>query len=106
MTGRRAAGTTTPSAGPAWLAFPSSSVSVDGVPGQSFTSYYDLFTVGAGYVDIQSALANNDALAANALSPTVTITAGKASLVFPAGSAFSAATATNVVWGSKLSMDS
>ena len=38
--------------------FPASSVAVDPVTNVAYTSYYDLFTVGAGYIDIAAALAD------------------------------------------------
>ena len=40
--------------------FPTSSIATDPVTGQVFVSYYDIFTVGAGYLDIQAALNNTD----------------------------------------------
>ncbi len=38
--------------------FPSTSVAVDPVTGISYTSTYDLFTIGAGYLDVWGALNN------------------------------------------------
>ena len=35
--------------------FPAATNAVDPVTGQTFTSYYDIFTIGAGYLDIQAA---------------------------------------------------
>ena len=42
--------------------------------GATYTTYYDLFTVGAGYIDAWAALNNTDTVPSgkNALSPTVT----------------------------------
>jgi hypothetical protein len=57
----------------AYKTFPASSVATDPATGQTYTSYYDLFTVGAGYLDIAAALNNNDkapAAAGSALSPS------------------------------------
>jgi serine protease AprX len=51
--------------------FPESSVATDPSTGQTFTSDYDIFTVGAGYLDLQ-ALLNDDQFApadAEAVSP-------------------------------------
>ena len=53
----------------AYKSFPTSSTAVDPITGQSFTTEYDIFTVGAGYVDIQAALADNTAFSGTALSP-------------------------------------
>lgn len=38
--------------------FPSTSNVVDSVTGQIYTSYYDIFTTGAGYLDMQAALSS------------------------------------------------
>src|SRR5712691_2981499 len=54
----------------AYKAFPSSSTTVDPVTGAIYVSQYDIFTVGAGYLDIGAALANSDLVTGNALSPT------------------------------------
>ncbi len=51
--------------------FPTSSISTDPVTGQIYTSYYDIFTVGAGYLDIVAALNNRDLVRGSALSPRV-----------------------------------
>jgi serine protease AprX len=49
--------------------FPKSSSVYDPVTGSTYVSQYDLFTVGAGYVDLAAALANSDAFAGSAMSP-------------------------------------
>ncbi len=54
----------------AYKTFPASSTAYDPTTGMSYTSYYDIFTVGAGYVDIQAALADNTPFFGTALSPT------------------------------------
>ncbi|MDH3786052.1 MAG: S8 family peptidase, partial [Acidobacteriota bacterium] len=41
-------------------AFPTTSTATDPVTGDSYTSQYDIFTVGAGYVDIAAALNNSE----------------------------------------------
>src|SRR2546425_1173791 len=48
------------------------SVSTDPVTNTSYTSQYDLFTIGAGYLDVQAALAVTDTITGSAQSPTVT----------------------------------
>jgi len=52
------------------------STAVDAATGQSFTEQADIFTVGAGYLDIQAALASTalaPPTAGSALSPTATV---------------------------------
>src|SRR6266852_4610145 len=44
----------------AYKAFPVSSTTIDSVTGAIYVSQYDIFTVGAGYLDIGAALANSD----------------------------------------------
>lgn len=81
----------------AYKTFPKSSVAVDPVTGISYTDYYDIFTVGAGYVDIEAALQNNDTAPStigSAESPAVAVSStGKVSMV----------TGSSVVWGTRWS---
>src|ERR1700733_1793453 len=51
--------------------FPVMSTAMDPTTGKTYTDYYDLFTVGAGYVDIPAALANSNLVAGSAQSPQV-----------------------------------
>src|SRR6266567_3930735 len=51
-------------------AFPLSSVTIDPVTGTPYFSTYDMFTVGAGYLDIAGALNNTDVAQKSAASPT------------------------------------
>lgn len=85
----------------AFKAFPASSTVVTG--GQTYTDYYDVFTVGAGYLDIQAALNNNDLAAGNALSPSVTYNSSTdtGTVTFAPGSAFQSTGTfgTAVIWG-------
>ena len=53
--------------------FPKSSSVYDSVSGNTYVSYYDVFTVGAGYVDLAAALANNDPVYGTAMSPVATL---------------------------------
>ena len=50
--------------------FPKSSTVYDAETGASYTTQYDIFTVGAGYLDVWSALNNWDLVEGSALSPT------------------------------------
>jgi serine protease AprX len=86
--------------------FPSTSVSVDPVTGIAYTSTYDLFTIGAGYLDVWAALNNTDVASGTALSPTASYdsTTGNTSVVIAPGSVWQNAIiwGTGIVWGSNL----
>ena len=77
--------------------FPASSTAKDPATGQTFTVYYDMMSVGAGYLDIAAAIVNNDKATGNAQSPATVLSGGKIIVALPAGSTFSLA--TNVLWG-------
>jgi serine protease AprX len=51
-------------------AFPASSIATDPLTGAIYTSQYDIFTIGAGYLDIAAALASTDIATGSAKSPT------------------------------------
>ena len=76
--------------------FPTVSVTTDATTGLTYTSQYDMFTTGAGYLDVWAALNNSDSIAStkNALSPTVVrnATTGRVSIV----------NGTSVVWGDSI----
>jgi serine protease AprX len=58
----------------AYKTFPRYSTAKDPTTGLSYTSQYDIFTIGAGYLDIQAALSSTDlapATAGSAKSPAV-----------------------------------
>src|SRR2546429_431252 len=50
--------------------FPAYSTATDPITGATYASQYDIFTVGAGYLDVAAALADSDVATGNALSPT------------------------------------
>ena len=50
--------------------FPQSSSVYDPSTGITYTSHYDIFTIGAGYLDLAAALANTDLATGTAMSPT------------------------------------
>ncbi|MGC2696444.1 MAG: S8 family peptidase [Candidatus Angelobacter sp.] len=50
--------------------FPASSSVYDATSGITYTSQYDIFTVGAGYVDLAAALASTELSSGTAMSPT------------------------------------
>jgi serine protease AprX len=87
----------------AYKTFPTSTVATDPTTGQTFTSYYDLFTVGAGYLDVAAALASNDlapAATASALSPSAVYHPLTGTVSIVNGS--SVVWGTSVVWGSSV----
>jgi serine protease AprX len=73
--------------------FPVSSIATDPVTGTVYTITNDLFTVGAGYLDIWAALNNNDAISPykRALSPSVRYDSALRKVVL--------VNQTNIVWG-------
>jgi serine protease AprX len=72
--------------------FPLSSFATDPLNGITYTSYYDIFTIGAGYLDVWAALNNTDSVTAGAaLSPTA--------VYDPLTSSVSIVNTTSVVWG-------
>ena len=90
--------------------FPSYSVASDPVTGNSYQSQYDIFTIGAGYLDVWTALNNTD-LAPNgtgcAISPTAIFNSasGTVHVGNTANSSLrgnSAVWGANVVWGSSV----
>ena len=92
----------------AYKTFPRYSTATDPVTGAIYISQYDIFTVGAGYLDIQAALSNTNlapAKAGSALSPTVTKDAS-GNIVMVNGSSVlwggSVMWGTSVVWGNSV----
>jgi serine protease AprX len=80
--------------------FPATSTAIDPLSGAVYTSQYDIFTIGAGYLNIEAALTNNDLASGSALSPTAVYNSesGTVTLSGPANTAFS----NSVVWGSSV----
>jgi len=89
----------------AYKTFPQYSSYTDPTTGITYTSQYDILTVGAGYLDIQAALSNTDlapAAPGSTLSPTVTKDAsGNVVLVNGTGVIWGTGVSwgTGVVWG-------
>ncbi len=54
----------------AYKIFPQYSSVYDPTSGNTYTSQYDVFTVGAGYLDLGAALASKDVASGSAMSPT------------------------------------
>jgi len=53
----------------AWKSLPAFSSTTDPTIGITYTDQYDVFTVGAGYVDVEAALSNTDLAKGTAMSP-------------------------------------
>ena len=85
----------------AYKVFPNSTVAWVPHLSQNFTDFYDLFSVGSGLLNMQSAIANTDLAPATvgaALSPSAVVnqSTGNVSLVY----GNSSVSAGSVVWGS------
>ena len=86
-------------------AFPTQSIIVDPTTGQSFTENYDLFAVGAGYLDIPAALANTDTVQGSALSPVAVLNSdGTVSIQTDLSAVFGSSlpSGSSVVWGTSV----
>jgi serine protease AprX len=83
-------------------AFAPQSIACDPAVGACFPIQNDVFTVGAGYLDVWAALNSTDCLAGPALSPFVRYEAasGKVIMVDPLSADPSLATAYSAIWGS------
>jgi len=77
--------------------FPTSSSVTDPSTGTTYTDYYDVFTVGAGYVDVEAALQNSDVVPAGQTAES------PAAAVDPAtGNVYALDQDISIVWGSSL----
>jgi len=83
--------------------FPVSSVATDLTTGISYTSYYDIFTVGAGYMNVWAALSSSVTPNGTALSPVASYrpNSGTVSINDIAGQ--SVIWGTNSVWSNSVS---
>jgi serine protease AprX len=86
--------------------FPATSLATDPATGVTYETTYDLFTVGAGYLDVWGALNSSDVASGPTLSPYATFdsSTGTTSVILPPGSAWQDATnwGTAVVWGTNV----
>ena len=88
----------------AWKSFPAFSSVTDPTTGITYTDQYDVFTVGAGYVDVEAAISNTDVAKGTAMSPVASFNANtgyvylndSSSAVWNTSATWSNAT----VWGS------
>ena len=79
--------------------FPTSSSVTDTTTGLVYTTYYDLFTVGAGYLDVWEALNNQDTLPAGYSAKSQTVTYNATTNITSVVNGTSVVWGVNVVWG-------
>ena len=72
--------------------FPTSSSVYDPTSGITYTSQYDIFTVGAGYVDLAAAMASTELSSGTAMSPTAVYNSNTGNVTLTS--------ASSAVWGS------
>ena len=80
----------------AYKTFPRSSTAKDPTTGKSYTSQYDIFTVGAGYLDIQTALSSTD------LSPSTYGIAKSPAVARDRSGNIYLVTGSSVLWGGSI----
>jgi serine protease AprX len=80
--------------------FPASTTVTDPATGITYTDYYDIFTIGAGYLNIPAALANNDLANGSAMSPSVLYDQQTNTVYLVEGN--SVVWGTSVVWGNSV----
>ena len=89
--------------------FPASSTVYDAATGATYTIQYDIFTVGAGYLDTWAALNNSDAADESAVSPTAVRNprSGKVTVVNTNGAVWGGTPAWTApaVWGNSVWVD-
>jgi serine protease AprX len=93
----------------AYKVFPSSSSYYDPSTGITYVDYYDIFTIGAGYLDVWAALSNTDlapSSAGSALSPTAVFNSTTNQVYMTSASSViwgrSSTWNTSVVWGTSV----
>ena len=86
--------------------FPAYSAVTDQTTGITYTDYYDIFTIGAGYLDIAAALSSNDLADASAVSPAAVFDPSTQSAYLVTGQGVvwgdSSPWATSLVWGTNV----
>ncbi len=86
--------------------FPAYSTVTEPTTGINYTDYYDIFTIGAGYLDIAAALSSNDLADASAVSPAAVFDPSTQSVYLVTGQGVvwgdSSAWATSLVWGTNV----
>src|SRR5437773_3234506 len=86
--------------------FPAYSTVTDQTTGITYSDYYDIFTIGAGYLDIAAALSSNDLADASAVSPAAVFDPSTQSAYLVTGQGVvwgdSSPWATSLVWGTNV----
>jgi subtilisin family serine protease len=82
--------------------FAASSVAVDPITRIAYTSYYDLFTIGAGYLDITAALADNTVASGSAQSPAVSYNRSTGKVTLQDIGVANVIWGTSVIWGTNV----
>jgi len=86
--------------------FPAYSTVTDPTTGIIYTDYYDIFTIGAGYLDVGAALSSNDLADASAVSPAAVFDPSTQSVYLVTGQGVvwgdSSPWATSLVWGTNV----
>jgi serine protease AprX len=89
--------------------FPATSLYVDPASGTSYQSTYDIFTIGAGYLDVWAALNSNEWATGSARSPKAVydVVTGATTIVAEPGSIWNSAViwGTSAVWGTNVIVD-
>lgn len=70
----------------AWKSLPAYSSTTDPTTGITYTDQYDVFTVGAGYIDVEAAFSNTDLANGTATSPVASYNASTSSVYLNASS--------------------
>ena len=82
--------------------FPTSSVAVDPLTGINYTSYYDIFTVGAGSLDVTAAMSDTTVATGTALSPVASYNAQNGTFSMSNIAGQSVIWGTSVNWGTSV----
>jgi serine protease AprX len=83
----------------AWKGYPQSSWGYD-AGGVGYLSQYDVFTIGAGYLDVDAALQSTDTASGGATSPTAVFNVGSKQAILVNGSSVSYG--NSITWGSSI----
>jgi serine protease AprX len=83
----------------AWKGYVSSSWAYD-VLGNSYFSQYDVFTVGAGYLDVAAALSSTDVGNGGAVSPTAVYNSATKQVTLLNGTSIT--WGASIIWGSSI----
>ena len=83
----------------AYKTFPRYSTATDPTTSQTYTSQYDIFTVGAGYLDVQNAIQNTDLAPATVGSAKSPVAVEDASGQLYVGDDPTSVWGSSVLWG-------